>query len=124
MCIRDRFLTSPEGSGLREEFYDLYNEVRQTYNSINKLKKEGRYEELEELIAKRGTLLDVKGGVYSLKNQLDKVRRQKRAIMQSDLDAEEKRKRITELEEYENSMLVVVPEMEKVAERPVTRLFQ
>ena len=119
-----RFLTSPEGSGLREEFYDLYNEVRQTYNSINKLKKEGRYEELEELIAKRGTLLDVKGGVYSLKNQLDKVRRQKRAIMQSDLDAEEKRKRITELEEYENSMLVVVPEMEKVAERPVTRLFQ
>ena len=98
--------------------------MRQTYNSINKLKKEGRYEELEELIAKRGTLLDVKGGVYSLKNQLDKVRRQKRAIMQSDLDAGEKRKRITELEEYENSMLVVVAEMEKVAERPVTRLFQ
>ncbi len=44
--------------------------------------------------------------------------------MQSDLDADEKRKRITELEEYENSVLVVVPEMERVAQRPVTRLFQ
>ena len=120
-----RFFASPQGTGLKQDFYDLYNDVRQTYNSINKLRKEGRYEELEELIARRGTLLDVKAGVYDLKQQLDVVRRKKTAIRRSeDITPERKREMIEEIEDYENSMLAIVPEFEKRADRPVTRIFQ
>ena len=120
-----RFFASPQGTGLKQDFYDLYNDVRQTYNSINKLRKEGRYEELEELIARRGTLLDVKAGVYDLKQQLDVVRRRKAAIRRSeDIAPERKREMIEEIEDYENSMLAIVPEFEKRADRPVTRMFQ
>ncbi len=120
-----RFFASPQGTGLKQDFYDLYSDVRQTYNSINKLRKEGRYEELEELIARRGTLLDVKAGVYNLKQQLDVVRRRKTAIRRSeDIAPERKREMIEEIEDYENSMLAIVPEFEKRADRPVTRMFQ
>ena len=119
-----RFLRGPEGSGLKDQFYDLYNEVRQTYNTMNDLRKEGRTEDLHRLISTRGTLLEVKGPLYSLKRQLDKIRKKRRAILRSDLDPDVKRERVEELDEFTNKMLAVVPELERAADRPATRMFQ
>jgi len=117
-------LRGPEGTGLRDQFYDLYNEVRQTYNTMNDLREEGRTEDLNRLISTRGTLLDVKSPVYSLKRKLDKIRKRRQAILRSDLDPDVKRDRIEELNELTNKMLAIVPELEKAADRPATRMFQ
>jgi len=122
--VLKRFLRGPEGTGLRDQFYDLYNEVRQTYNTMNDLREEGRTEDLNRLISTRGTLLDVKSPVYSLKRKLDKIRKRRQAILRSDLDPDVKRDRIEELNELTNKMLAIVPELEKAADRPATRMFQ
>ena len=122
--VLKRFLRGPEGTGLRDQFYDLYNEVRQTYNTMNDLREKGRTEDLNRLISTRGTLLDVKSAVYSLKRKLDKIRKRRQAILRSDLDPDVKRDRIEELNELTNKMLAIVPELEKAADRPATRMFQ
>ena len=119
-----RFLRGPEGSGLKDQFYDLYNEVRQTYNTMNDLREEGRIEDLNRLISTRGTLLDVKRPIYSLKRQLDKIRKRRQKILRSDLNPDVKRERIEELDEFTNKMLAIVPELERAADRPATRMFQ
>lgn len=119
-----RFLRGPEGTGLRDQFYDLYNEVRQTYNTMNDLREAGRREDLNRLISTRGTLLDVKSPVYSLKRQLDKIRKRRQAILRSDLDPDVKRDKTEELDEFTNKLLAVVPELERAADRPATRMFQ
>ena len=119
-----RFLRGPEGTGLRDQFYDLYNEVRQTYNTMNDLREAGRREDLNRLISTRGTLLDVKSPVYSLKKQLDKIRKRRQAILRSDLDPDVKREKTEELDEFTNKLLAIVPELERAADRPATRMFQ
>ena len=116
-----RFLTSPEGTGLKEQFYDLYNEVRQDYNSMNALIRDGRQDELDALIPKIGYLAEVKDGVYSLKKELDNIRMMRRGIMRSDLDAEMKKEQLDALREYENDILSVTPLLESLANRSVIR---
>ena len=119
-----RFLRGPEGTGLRDQFYDLYNDVKRTYNTMQDLREEGRIDDLNKLIATRGTLVEVKGPVYSLKKRLDKIRKQRQAIIRSDLDADVKRERLEELDAFTNKLLAIVPELEKAADRPMTRVFQ
>ena len=116
-----RFLTSPEGSGLKEQFYDLYSEIRQDYNSMNALIRDGRHDELDALIPKIGNLSEVKDGVYSIKKDLDDIRVMRRAIMRSDLDAEMKKEQLDALREYENNILSVTPLLESLANRSVIR---
>jgi hypothetical protein len=116
-----RFLTSPEGTGLKEQFYDLYNEVRQDYNSMNALIRDGRQDELDALIPKIGYLAEVKDGIYSLKKELDNIRMMRRGIMRSDLDAEMKKEQLDALREYENDILSVTPLLESLANRSVIR---
>ena len=119
-----RFLRGPEGSGLKDQFYSLYNEVYQTYNTMNDLREQGRIEDLNRLISTRSTLLDVKRPVYSLKRQLDKIRKRRQKILRSDLNPDVKREKIEELDEFTNKMLAIVPELERAADRPATRMFQ
>ena len=116
-----RFLTSPEGTGLKEQFYDLYSEIRQDYNSMNALIRDGRQDELDALIPKIGYLAQVKDGVYSIKKELDNIRMMRRGIMRSDLDAEMKKEQLDALREYENNILSVTPLLESLANRSVIR---
>ena len=116
-----RFLTSPEGTGLKEQFYDLYSEIRQDYNSMNALIRDGRQDELDALIPKIGYLAQVKDGVYSIKKELDDIRMMRRGIMRSDLDAEMKKEQLDALREYENNILSVTPLLESLANRSVIR---
>jgi hypothetical protein len=119
--IVKRFLTSPEGTGLKEQFYDLYNEVRQDYNSMNALYRDGRMDELDALIPKIGYLQDVKAQVYNIKKELDNVRVMRRGIMRSDIEADMKKNELERLREYENGILKITPILERMAQRPVIR---
>ena len=119
--IVKRFLTSPEGTGLKEQFYDLYNEVRQDYNSMNALYRDGRMGELDALIPKIGYLQDVKAQVYNIKKELDNIRIMRRGIMRSDIDADMKKDELDRLREYENGILKITPILERMAQRPVIR---
>lgn len=113
-----RFFASKEGTGLKADAYDLYNDVSEVVATINKLQKEGRIDELQAYLASRQHILDLKSPVYSMKRQLDKLRQQKQRIISSDMDAEVKRQMIEDLDANMNEYLKVVPRLKELADAP------
>lgn len=113
-----RFFASKEGTGLKADAYDLYNDVSEVVATINKLQKEGRIDELQAYLASRQHVLDLKSPVYSMKRQLDKLRQQKQRIISSDMDAEVKRQMIEDLDANMNEYLKVVPRLKELADAP------
>jgi len=116
-----RFFASPEGSGLKQDAYELYSDVYTAVQSINRLKKEGRIDELNSFIQSRQNLLAVKSGIYAVKRHLDKARKYKSAILRSDIDPELKRYQIDQLDAEINEMLKVMPELKRMADQKAFR---
>ena len=116
--IIKRFFASEQGSGLRQDAYELYREINKVVTTSNKLKKEGRIEELNSYLSSKQHLLDLKSPVYNIKGRLDKSRRSRDAIMRMDIDAERKREMIDDIDENINEMLKVIPALKKRADLP------
>jgi len=116
-----RFLTRPEGSGLKEQFYELYNEVRQDYNTINTILERGDQDEFNALYPKIESMLAVKNDVYFIRKELSEIRQQKKAVMRSEMGADQRRQMLDQLSAYENEILKVVPVLERAAERSAIR---
>ncbi len=115
---------SPQASGLTEQFYDLAEEVKQTYNTLRELEDRGEYEEAQSLLSKTRGLLAIKQDVYEMRKTLADIREQERQIRRSPEDiisASQKREMLDELIEYRNYVLAVVPALEKIADRPMIR---
>jgi len=116
-----RFLTRPEGSGLKEQFYELYNEVRQDYNTINTILERGDQDEFNSLYPKIENLLAVKNDVYFIRKQLSQIRQDKKAIMRSEMSSDQKKYMLDQLAAEENEILKVVPILEQAAQRSTIR---
>jgi hypothetical protein len=116
--IIKRFFASEQGSGLRQDAYELYREINKVVTTSNKLKKEGRIEELNSYLSSKQHLLDLKSPVYNIKGKLDKSRRSRDAIMRMDIDPERKREMIDDIDENINEMLKVIPALKKRADLP------
>jgi len=108
-----RFFASKEGSGLRTDAYDLYNDVYEVVTTINALEKQGREDELRAYIESRQHVLALKSPVYNIKKQLDKARDQKRQVVSSNLDPEVKRQMIEDIDSDLNEYLKVVPRLKQ-----------
>ena len=119
--IVKRFFAAEHGTGLKQDAYELYGEISKTIQTINKLKQEGRGEELQTYMQSRSTLLSLKKPVYNVKKLLDRSRKQEAMIMRLDIDAELKRKMIDDLKAEVNEALKVVPILKQKADVPVFR---
>ena len=113
-----RFFGQKEGSGLKEDAYTLYDEVSTVINTMNRLKKDGRVDDLNAYIASRRHLVALKEPVYSVKRKLDKVRNQKRQVINADMDPDQKRQIIDDLDAQLNEYLKVMPRLKEVADLP------
>lgn len=116
--LMKRFFASKEGSGLREDAYDLYREINKIVTTSNKLRKEGRMDELEAYLGSRQHILALKSPVYSAKKRLDVVRKQRDAILRADMDAERKREMLDDLDSELNEYLKIIPDLKKRADLP------
>ena len=117
--IIKRFFGSKEGGGLREDAYDLYREVLTVRSTVNKLKKEGRREELERYLVGRESLLALKEPVYNIKKAMDKVRKQRDRIQRQNIDPETKRAMLDQLDQRLNQQLQVIPRLKEYADLPL-----
>tara|TARA_R110002012_G_scaffold2497_1_gene12049 strand:+ start:1678 stop:9723 length:8046 start_codon:yes stop_codon:yes gene_type:complete len=113
-----RFFGQREGAGLREDAYQLYDEVSTVLNTINRLKKDGRVDDLNAYIASRRHLVALKEPVYSIKRKLDMVRNQKRKVINADMDPDQKREMIDDLDAQLNEYLKVMPRLQEMADLP------
>jgi hypothetical protein len=112
-----RFFTTAMRPGLQEQFYELDNRVNGVVQSIDALKTQGRTDELQAYIMENQNILALKKGVSVLDKMVKNYRDQKNAVLRMDIDPEEKRRIIDELDRGIALQLKVIPELRRLAYR-------
>lgn len=113
-----RFFASPRGGGLQAQFYELSNQVRGVVTTMNRLKRQGRYDELNAFMKTRQGLIEVRGNVNYISKEMAEYRRQRDQIQRSNFDPETKREMLELLEAEINLMLSIAPELKRIADVP------
>jgi hypothetical protein len=115
-----RFFASKEGSGLKQDAYELYFEVQKIHNTINDLKRDGRMDEIQAFMANHSDKLAYRGQLKAVKKQLDNFREYRRVVLTSDMTADEKRRVIDDLDAAINNILQnIIPQLKQDVDLPV-----
>tara|TARA_B100001093_G_scaffold500074_1_gene550107 strand:- start:301 stop:903 length:603 start_codon:yes stop_codon:yes gene_type:complete len=113
------FMRNPEAQGYVQQFYELDRLTSSYTQAVNKLKKEGRIDELEVYMKANRGLAQVKGRVASLKRYMTKWREKRDRILYSDMSGVRKKELIKELTAERDQRLAVVPELRDNADLPI-----
>ena len=113
-----RFFASPRGGGLQAQFYELNSQVRGVVTTMNRLKRQGRYDELNAFMKTRQGLVEIRGNVNYIAKEMAEYRRQRSQIQRSNFDPQTKREMLEVLEAEINLMLKVAPELKRIANVP------
>ncbi len=117
--VLSRFLQENQGTGPVQSFYDTYNEVINFTNTISRLEKEGRLDEIDEYIAKRQNVALEADYVKSLANSLKELRAFRNQVSSDPvMGADEK---ADYLKEIQTQMNEIVSELNKDRERVIRR---
>jgi len=114
--IRTILANSPPnaGGGLQEQFYELKQESLRFQTTVNKLKKEGRGDELQAYFKNNEGLASTRKAVLRLDKYMKQYRKVRRRIeLDESLSAVEKRDRLKQLDIERNIRLAFVPDLKK-----------
>ena len=117
--IKTLMRNSPPGTGggLQEQFYELKTSLLKFTTTVNKLKKEGRSDELQLYFKNNEGIASTKKAVLRLDKYMKQYRKVRRRIELDDsLSAVEKRDRLFSLDAERNIRLAFVPELKKQAD--------
>ena len=121
--LMKRFFGTKEGSGVTQDFYEINREVNRVVQTLNSLKKDGKTEELQAFLMGREGLYSLRPHVNSLSKLLSDNRKRKETIMRMDIDPEEKRKLVDEIDAYNNDYIApYLPLLRETANLPKIRL--
>jgi hypothetical protein len=108
-----------KSSGYQQQFYELRNEVDRAVQTMNSLKKAGRYDELLAYRSNMQGVLNVQNQVRKINRYLTKWRLRRDAIMSNpNMSLTAKSDALRELELERDKRLAFVPEMRKKADVP------
>lgn len=110
-----RFFTTAMRPGLQEQFYELDARVNGVIQSMNTLRKENRVDELQAYIMENQNILALKQGVNVLDKMMKNYRDQKNMVLRMDIDPEDKRRIVDELDRNIALQLKVMPELRRYA---------
>jgi len=114
------FVDTKKMGGLQQQFYELRGEVNKVTQTMNRLRKDKRFDELATYRANYQGVLNVKSQVRALERYLENWRRKRDAIMRrDDISVVVKSDLIRELELQRDQRLAFVPELRKKANVPV-----
>ncbi len=112
------FFSGRAGSGLREDYYDLREKIDEVNRTVNDLMQR-RPDKLQDFLEENKELyaLAKSGFTGKMDEWIGKFRKARQAILASDLPAEEKRARLTELDKQEVAMFAQasLPQLRKYA---------
>lgn len=120
------FMLKAEGGGLQEQFYNLRKESNKYQATINKLKKEGREDELMAYFKNNTGLASTRPQILAIDRYLTQYRKNVVNIENSDMSPTEKRKLLDQLEIERNIRLEYVPELKNMSDVPsyIENLFR
>jgi len=110
-----RFFSTAMRPGLQEQFYELDARVNGVVQSMNTLRKENRVDELQTYIMENQNILALKQGVNVLDKMMKNYRDQKNMVLRMDIDPEEKRRIVDELDRSIALQLKIMPELRRYA---------
>jgi hypothetical protein len=113
-----RFFSSPRGRGLQSQFYELNNEVREMVTTMNRLQRQGRYDELNAFLKTRQGLLGIRDNVNYISKIMADYRLQRDQIQRSQIDPATKREMLEVIEAEINLMLRSAPVLKRMANLP------
>lgn len=104
------FVTKEFGTGAKTDFYELAGDVEKVNNTVNRLTKQGRVEEVKEYLSdeENKRLYAMKSQINTIQNNLAKVRAQKNLILQAPetrMSSAQKEVEVRRLNEIEQRML-------------------
>ena len=121
--LMKRFFGTKEGSGVTQDFYEIDREVNRVVQTLNSLKKQGKAEELQAYLMGREGLYSLKSHVNRLSKTLSENRKRREAIIRMDIDPEEKRKLVDEINAYNNDFIApYISILRETANLPKTKL--
>jgi hypothetical protein len=104
-----RFFTTANQPGLQNQLYDLADYMDGITQTMNKLEKDGRYDELATFYAKHGYVYEMRKDVNYIEKQVKKLRDERKIIEQMDIDPESKRVLIEQINNQINAELTTIP---------------
>ena len=117
--VMSRFLQESQGTGPVQSFYDVYNELITFTNTISRLEKEGRLEEIDEYVAKRQNLAVEADYIKSLAKSLKEIRAFRNQVSSDPvMGADDK---AAYLREIQIQMNEIVSELNKDKEKIIRR---
>ena len=105
------------GGGLQEQFYELKQESLRFQTTVNKLKKEGRGDELQAYFKNNEGLAKTRPEVLRLDRYMKNYRKTRRRIeIDENLSPTAKKEMLRDLDIQRNIRLAYVPELKKDAD--------
>ena len=120
------FMLKSEGGGLQEQFYNLRKESNKYQATINKLRKEGREDELMAYFKNNTGIASTRPQILAIDRYLTQYRKNVVNVENSDMSPTEKRKLLDQLEIERNIRLEYVPELKTMSDVPsyIENLFR
>jgi hypothetical protein len=110
------------GGGLQQQFYELRSEVDTVVQTMNKLRKNERFDEYSAYRSNMQGVLNIKGQVRSIERYLDNYRKRRdRLLRRTDISASAKSELLKQMELERDRRLAIVPELRDRANIPVMR---
>jgi hypothetical protein len=99
------FMYSPEGKGQLNDYYDLKNKSDEVTATLNHLRKFGTPEEVLDYMTDNKEMVSIRNQINIISNRMKLLRGQRKQIIASDLNSDEKRARIDEIDGRINNMV-------------------
>jgi len=110
------------GGGLQQQFYELRSEVDTAVQTMNKLRKDERFDEYSAYRSNMQGVLNIKGQVRSIERYMDNWRKRRdRLLRRTDISPTARGELLKQMELERDRRLAIVPELRDRANIPVIR---
>jgi hypothetical protein len=110
------------GGGLQQQFYELRSEVDTAVQTMNKLRKDERFDEYSAYRSNMQGILNIKGQVRSIERYMDNWRKRRdRLLRRTDISPTARGELLKQMELERDRRLAIVPELRDRANIPVIR---
>ena len=122
--VLNRLLIDLDRSGgLQQQFYELRNEVDTVVQTMNRLRKDRRFDELSAYRTNNQGVMNVKSQIRAIDRYLEGWRKRRDTLLRrDDLSPFARRNALEELELERDKRLAIVPELRKNANVPISQV--
>ena len=122
--VLKRFFLDPtrSGGGLQQQFYELRSEVDTAVQTMNKLRKDGRFDEYSAYRSSVQGVSNVKGQIRAIERYMDNWRRRRDILLRrTDISPMARAELLAQMEMERDRRLAIVPMLRKKAKEEASQ---